>query len=244
MMTCEERNLVIYYMSTRLNYSNRELANMWGLAIGTIRTYCYKLDKEENISEKAENAFYIYQHGKPKASSTQRRDSICYLILLPNEVLKVGKTVNFEQRMNRLSSDYGKITPLLQAEFDNEEDAYLMEVILHKYFKEKYNDCEFFPQDRFRLKENWQDELAQIEDDFYEIRNKIYSLNWFQGLTKPLLSCIIKIQRTKGEKKMRKISPEEREMLIVAENFGCVAEVIAELGITAEEAKEIIWGED
>lgn len=43
---------------------------------------------------------------------------------------------------------------------------------------------------------------------------------------------------------MRKISPEEREMLIVAENFGCVAEVIAELGITAEEAKEIIWGED
>lgn len=179
MMTCEERNLVIYYMSTRLNYSNRELANMWGLAIGTIRTYCYKLDKEENISEKAENAFYIYQHGKPKASSTQRRDSICYLILLPNEVLKVGKTVNFEQRMNRLSSDYGKITPLLQAKFDNEEDAYLMEVILHKYFKEKYNDCEFFPQDRFRLKERWQDELAQIEDDFYEIRNKIYSLNWF-----------------------------------------------------------------
>lgn len=43
---------------------------------------------------------------------------------------------------------------------------------------------------------------------------------------------------------MRKISPEEREMLIVAENFGCVAEVIAELGITAEEAREIIWGED
>ena len=43
---------------------------------------------------------------------------------------------------------------------------------------------------------------------------------------------------------MRKISPEEREMLIVAENFGCVAEVIAELGITAEEAKEIIWDED
>lgn len=43
---------------------------------------------------------------------------------------------------------------------------------------------------------------------------------------------------------MRKISPEEREMLIVAENFGCVTEVIAELGITAEEARKIIWGED
>lgn len=43
---------------------------------------------------------------------------------------------------------------------------------------------------------------------------------------------------------MRKISPEEREMLIVAENFGYVAEVIAELGITAEEAREIIWGEE
>ena len=43
---------------------------------------------------------------------------------------------------------------------------------------------------------------------------------------------------------MRKMSPEEREMLIVAENFGCVAEVIAELGITAEEARKIIWGEN
>ena len=37
---------------------------------------------------------------------------------------------------------------------------------------------------------------------------------------------------------------ELKEMLIVAENFGCMAEVLAELGITAEEAKEIIWGED
>lgn len=37
---------------------------------------------------------------------------------------------------------------------------------------------------------------------------------------------------------------ELKEMLIAAENFGCMAEVIAELGITAEEAREIIWGED
>lgn len=37
---------------------------------------------------------------------------------------------------------------------------------------------------------------------------------------------------------------ELKEMLIAAENFGCMAEVLADLGMTAEEAREIIWGED
>ena len=37
---------------------------------------------------------------------------------------------------------------------------------------------------------------------------------------------------------------ELKEMLIVAENFGCMAEVLADLGMTAEEAKKIIWDED
>ena len=37
---------------------------------------------------------------------------------------------------------------------------------------------------------------------------------------------------------------ELKEMLIVAENFGCMAEVLADLGMTAEEAREIIWGEE
>ena len=37
---------------------------------------------------------------------------------------------------------------------------------------------------------------------------------------------------------------ELKEMLIVAENFGCMAEVLADLGMTAEEAKKIIWDAD
>ena len=37
---------------------------------------------------------------------------------------------------------------------------------------------------------------------------------------------------------------ELKEMLIVAENFGCMAEVLADLGMTAEEAKKIIWDEE
>ena len=37
---------------------------------------------------------------------------------------------------------------------------------------------------------------------------------------------------------------ELKEMLIAAENFGCIAEVLADLNMTAEEAREIIWGED
>ena len=50
------------------------------------------------------------------------------------------------------------------------------------------------------------------------------------------------------EKKMNRreyfTEDELKEMLIVAENFGCMAEVLADLDMTAEEAKEIIWGEE
>lgn len=37
---------------------------------------------------------------------------------------------------------------------------------------------------------------------------------------------------------------ELKEMLIAAENFDCMAEVLADLDMTAEEARKIIWDEE
>ena len=58
----------------------------------------------------------------------------------------------------------------------------------------------------------------------------------------------VDINQEREEKKMnrREYFREEelKEMLIAAENFGCMAEVLADLGMTAEEAKKIIWGEE
>lgn len=58
----------------------------------------------------------------------------------------------------------------------------------------------------------------------------------------------VDINQEREEKKMngREYFREEelKEMLIVAENFGCMAEVLADLGMTAEEAKKIIWDEN
>lgn len=58
----------------------------------------------------------------------------------------------------------------------------------------------------------------------------------------------VDINQEREEKKMnrRKYFTEDelKEMLIMAENFGCMAEVLADLGMTAEEAKKIIWDEN
>ena len=58
----------------------------------------------------------------------------------------------------------------------------------------------------------------------------------------------VDINQEREEKKMNRreyfTEAELKEMLIVAENFGCMAEVLADLGMTAEEAKKIIWDED
>lgn len=78
-------------------------------------------------------------------------DACCaYILLLEQcDLIKVGKAKNFKKRLASLRSQYGKITPLHLFEFDNEEDAYIMEVLLHKYYKEKYPNSNFIPQDRF-----------------------------------------------------------------------------------------------
>ena len=64
----------------------------------------------------------------------------------------------------------------------------------------------------------------------------------------PFIMYNVDINQEREEKKMnrREYFREEelKEMLIVAENFGCMAEVLADLGMTAEEAKKIIWYEN
>ena len=64
----------------------------------------------------------------------------------------------------------------------------------------------------------------------------------------PFIMYNVDINQEREEKKMngREYFREEelKEMLIVAENFGCMAEVLADLGMTAEEAKKIIWDEN
>jgi hypothetical protein len=73
-----------------------------------------------------------------------------YVVSIPKEkMIKVGKTCNLNRRMRELEREYETEIDLLQIfEFENAEDAYLMEVLLHKYFKKKYPKS-FVPQDRF-----------------------------------------------------------------------------------------------
>ena len=73
-----------------------------------------------------------------------------YVIILPDGMLKVGKANNFSNRVNTISSMYSLkgITVLHTFTFDNQEDAYIMEVVLHKYYKGKEKVI-FHPQDRF-----------------------------------------------------------------------------------------------
>ena len=72
---------------------------------------------------------------------------------------------------------------------------------------------------------------------------------FLKGVDKtPFIVYNVDINQEREEKKMNRreyfTEEELKEMLIVAENFGCMAEVLADLGMTAEEAKKIIWDEN
>lgn len=98
-----------------------------------------------------------------------------YIALLDKDTIKVGKTNNLNRRMYQLNNDYASVQLLASFEFNNTEDAFLMEVLLHKYYKAKYPKAEFLPQDRFKgagLNEKDLENMSQMV-------NKIKNMEWF-----------------------------------------------------------------
>ncbi len=113
---------------------------------------------------------------KHNNKNLKKSSSYAYIIqLIDTNQIKVGKTDNLNRRTRDLEKQYGDLKILKLFDFDNVEDAFLMEVLLHKYYKEKYPNSTFVPQDRFtNAKYNVQDEniLSQLAK---EITNK----KWF-----------------------------------------------------------------
>lgn len=100
-------------------------------------------------------------------------------LLVKQKMIKVGKTERLEARLNELNTKYGATTYLEVFSFSNVEDAYIMEVILHKYFKEQPQSI-FIPQDRF-------DRIICSDKDLAKLRKaaqKIPAIDWFAE-TKP-----------------------------------------------------------
>lgn len=90
-------------------------------------------------------------------------------------MIKVGKTNNLKNRLRDLSKQYGMVKVLHVFDFSNEEDAYLMEVVLHKYYKKYYSDSVFIPQDRF-LGADFNSTDRQLLEESAE---KIRLMKWF-----------------------------------------------------------------
>lgn len=104
--------------------------------------------------------------------------TICcsYILYLKDlDMIKVGKAKDFKKRYKQLSREYGEVIPLHWFEFDNEEDAYIMEVILHKYYKEKYPNSNFIPQDRFGEAGLTVADLETLT----QVAERIRTENWF-----------------------------------------------------------------
>lgn len=103
-------------------------------------------------------------------------EACAYILYLADEdMIKVGKTVNLKKRVYDLKREYGTVQILHTFGFSNEEDAYLMEVLLHKYYKKYYKECVFCPQDRFMGADLNQTDVKILEKAAEDIRTK----KWF-----------------------------------------------------------------
>lgn len=164
-MNTRERNLIMIYLYMEKKYKPKHLAEKFNLTVGTVKNYLYYLkrsetlqndillgeqlflkEEEEKILEENHRRFLIQI-----TSGTLKYVACAYIVRFNSSqgiITKVGYTTNFKQRKYQLERKYGIIEPLDFYCFDNEEDGYMMEILLHKYFKEKEMK-NFIPQDRF-----------------------------------------------------------------------------------------------
>lgn len=105
----------------------------------------------------------------------QEKEEYAYIVLLNKDIIKVGKTNNLNRRMSELRSQYDRVILLKDFKFNDTEDAFIMEVLLHKYYKAKYPEAEFLPQDRFKGAGLDNDDLEIME----QMAEKVRTEKWF-----------------------------------------------------------------
>lgn len=98
-----------------------------------------------------------------------------YIVELKDKkMFKVGMSCYFNRRKRELEKQYGTVNTIHLFKFDNIENAYLMEVLLHKYFKEKYPKATFIPNDRFKGIKCTEKDLKTLDTIAKELENKIW----------------------------------------------------------------------
>ena len=114
--------------------NTNEIAEKFHLAYGTVETYLYKAKREiENFVEKVKALYNKY------INKTEQK-YYAYVMDTSDFYLKVGYSKCPERRVKELTtnSKIGDKYELLNTwEFDNPEDAYEMEIWLHRYYKIK-----------------------------------------------------------------------------------------------------------
>lgn len=96
--------------------------------------------------------------------------------LVKSNLIKVGKSSRLDARISELREQYGQTMLIKTFPFKSEEDAYLMEVLLHRYFKEM-KDTTFFPQDRFGGVDFNKIDIKQLE----MVADKVRTMHWFES---------------------------------------------------------------
>lgn len=191
-MNTQERNLIMLYLSVEKGYSNRQLADMYNLTTGTVRNYLYYLKKDKDLQKNIVLGERLFLQEEERKSLKEKMQNVVIDVLTDNSnytscayivrfdtlqgiITKVGYTTNFKRRSYELQRKYGFIDPLAFFCFDNEEDGYMMEILLHKYYKEK-GTGKFIPQDRFI------GDIYDIEEDLpilLEVAEELRNKKWF-----------------------------------------------------------------
>ena len=151
-----------------------DLLCFWDLRVATHprqRVVKFKnIPLQFSSTENKEDDFFA----TPCAVEIEEGYSNAYIVELKDQnMIKVGKTNKITQRLNQLKRQYGTVKLIHNFNFNNEEDAYLMEVVLHKYFKEKYPDS-FVPQDRFERAKVTKADLETLEISATKIRKMLW----------------------------------------------------------------------
>lgn len=184
---------ICYYWYEIMDCVASEAASRTGYAKSTVRNYSRDIrnwysneyDYDTYVNHAKEDVLIAIGLARPEKVIKQIKKSFAYVVDLGNDIIKVGKTNNMSKRIYALKNQYSQDLEVLKVyEFENEEDAYLFEVILHRYFKTLYPEDVFIPQDRF--------EGIMISDNDWKALDDLYNKSLeFSRITFELLKEIL-----------------------------------------------------
>ena len=165
----DTKRLQVIYLSEVKKLPPKKISEYVDYAISTIRNYIWK------FKDLLSRAIAFFEKGI-ETIIQQKKEFYAYIMYIWSKkklmYVKIGYSCDPKRRAKEHLKKYGatEVETLKLYSFDNDDDAYTMENILRKYFKNKEGSI-FIPRDRFQNVQCTKEDIDFLDSKYNFVLN-------------------------------------------------------------------------